>query len=188
MVLEEGSHPADDEVIFSYDDLGPEPTEHVIDANRITVSKSLTVDTNPYYSDTEDNVIHRRPKRFTKRTRSSHKVDREVTVSFVTEFCGEVTVKEDSPLHVMCVNPERPGPGNRSHQFRTVLCDTGATSSIVSLKLAKEIGIQYQKDDSITVCGADGNVIATEGVGTVYLRDPVSTSFRKVRTIITREG
>ena len=141
----------------------------MVNANRVTVDMPLTVDTSPYYSDTEENVIHRHSKRFTKRKKSSQKTDTDVSVSLVTEFCGEVMVKEDSPLHVMCVNPERPGQHNRAHQFRTVLCDTGAMSSIVSMELAKEIGIQYEKDDSITVRGADGNKITTEGVGTVYL-------------------
>ena len=58
----------------------------------------------------------------------------------------------------------------------------------MSQQLAETIGIKYHQDDSITVRGADGNIIDTAGVGEAYLCDPMSTSFRKVRIIITKKG
>ena len=77
-------------------------------------------------------------------------------VSLVSEFCGEMVVKESSPFHTMCINPLRPGPNNRSHKYHSVLCDTGATSSIVSLKIATELGLVYNKNESVTVRGTNG--------------------------------
>ena len=187
-VFEEGSHPADETVIFSDNEADNEPINRTVNAMRVTTDYKTEIDICPYYSDVEEDVATpSKAKRFTKSSIPKKQVKDEV-VSLVTEFCGEMVVKEDSPYHVMVVNPERPGPDNRNHQHRTVLCDTGATSSIIGQKLADEIGIKYQPDTSVTVRGADGNVIDMAGVGGAFLRDPVSKSFRKLRVIVTKKG
>ena len=127
-----------------------------------------------------------RHKRLTK-SRPKKQVQGEV-VSLVEEFCGEIQVKQDSPYHLMAINANRPGPGNRNHHYKVVLCDTGATSSIIGQKLADELGISYQPDSTVTVRGADGKIIQTAGVGFAYMRDPTSKSFRKLRLIVTKLG
>ena len=62
MVNEEGSHPTDPEVIFSDNEVDLEPAEWTVNAMRVTVNQSVTLDTNPYYSDTEDDIAPRRAK------------------------------------------------------------------------------------------------------------------------------
>ena len=49
-----------------------------------------------------------------------------------------------------------------------------------------EIDVKLRRD--IVIRGADGQPLAVQGTGEVWVRDPMATFWKKVKLVVTREG
>ena len=69
------------------------------------------------------------------------------------------------PLHKVLITSQNPGREKVEARLHTILCDTGASTSLMPQKVADSLGISYMADSNITVHGADVNKIRIVGLG-----------------------
>merc|ERR1712101_1448 len=69
-----------------------------------------------------------------------------------------------------------------------VLLDTGASMSLMPLWQANILGIDVKPRRDIVIRGADGQPLAVQGTGEIWVRDPLATFWKKVKLVITMEG
>ena len=69
-----------------------------------------------------------------------------------------------------------------------VLLDTGASVSLMPLWQANLLEIDVRPRRDIIIRGADGQPLAVEGTGEVWVCDPMATFWKKVKIVVTRDG
>ena len=81
-------------------------------------------------------------------------------------------------------------PKSVSHEMppTKVLLDTGASVSLMPAWQAASLGLEVKPRRDICIRGADGQPLAVQGTGEVWVRDPLATFWKKVKIVVTVEG